>query len=164
MSHFLRNFVIAGLAAGSAFLSVNGASADDKVTIGMLVCTGQGSEGHIFKATEKLTCVFQPNDKGAQTDKYVGKIEQLGIDIGKAGAGQMSWMVLAASKNAYKIGILVGKYEGLGVDAAAGVGGGANLLVGDNKAFSLQPVSVEAHEGANIAIGVSKLTLAADNK
>ena len=50
------------------------------------------------------------------------------------------------------------------MDAAAGVGGGANLLVGDNKAFSLQPVSVEAHEGANIAIGVSKLTLSADNK
>ncbi|AQT47610.1 MULTISPECIES: DUF992 domain-containing protein [Bartonella] len=164
MSHFLRNIVIAGVAAGSAILSINSASADDKVTVGMLVCTGQGAEGHIFKATEKLTCVFQPNDKGAQTDKYVGKIEQLGIDIGKAGAGQLSWMVLAASKDAYKAGILVGKYEGVGVDVAAGVGGGANLLVGDNKAFSLQPVSVEAHEGANIAVGVSKLVLNADSK
>ncbi|CAM1650842.1 DUF992 domain-containing protein [Bartonella apihabitans] len=164
MSHFLRNIVIAGVVGGSACLSASGAFADDKVTIGVLVCTGQGAEGHIFKATEKLTCVFQPNDKGAETDKYVGKIEQLGIDIGKAGAGQLSWMVMAASKDAYKSGILVGKYEGVSVDAAAGVGGGANILVGDNKAFSLQPVSVEAHEGANIAIGVSKLTLSADTK
>lgn len=164
MSHFLRTIVFAGVAAGSALVSLNHASADDKVTIGMLVCTGEGAEGHIFKATEKLNCIYQPNDKNAPTDKYAGKIEQLGIDIGKAGAGQLSWMVMATSKDSYKAGILAGKYEGVSVDAAAGVGGGANILVGDNKVFSLQPISVEAHEGANIAVGVSKLTLSVGTK
>lgn len=162
MSHLIKNIVIAGLVAGSTLIASNSAFAEEKVTIGMLVCTGEGAEGHIFKASEKLTCVYQPDDKAAAIDKYIGKIEQLGIDIGKAGAGQISWMVMAASKDAYKAGILEGKYEGVSVDVAAGVGGGANVLVGDNKAFSLQPVSVEAHEGANIAVGVSKLTLTAE--
>lgn len=161
MSDLIKNITIAGLIAGSTLFASNAAFAEDKVTIGVLVCTGEGAEGHIFKASEQLSCVYQPNDKQGTVDKYSGKIEQLGIDIGKAGAGQMSWMVMAAGKDAYKAGILAGKYEGVGVDVAAGVGGGANILVGDNKAFSLQPVSVEANEGANIAVGVSKLTLSA---
>ncbi|WP_297323374.1 DUF992 domain-containing protein [uncultured Bartonella sp.] len=162
MSHYVKNIIIAGLAVGSALVASNYAVAEDKVTVGMLVCTGEGAEGHIFKASEKLSCVYQPNDKAAEVDKYTGTIEQLGIDIGKAGAGQLSWMVMAASKDAYQPGVLQGKYEGVSVDVAAGVGGGANILVGDNKAFSLQPVSVEANEGANVAVGVSKLTLTAD--
>lgn len=162
MSDFLKTMMVVGLTAGSAIWALSGAFAADKVTVGMLVCTGQGAEGHIFKATEKLSCLYQPNDKGAMPDKYTGQIEQIGIDIGKTGKGQMSWMVLAASADAYKQGILAGKYGGLGVDAAAGVGGGANILLGDNKVFSLQPLSVEAHEGANIAVGVSKLTLTAE--
>lgn len=161
MSHFLRNIVIAGLTVGCATFAVNGAFASEKLTIGMLACSEQGSEGHIFKATEKLSCIFQPNDKGIEPDKYVGKIEQLGIDIGKSGVGEMSWLVLSPSKDkAYKKGILAGTYGGVGVDAAAGVGGGVNLLVG--KAFSLQPISVEAHDGVNVAVGVSKMTLSAE--
>ncbi|EJF89036.1 DUF992 domain-containing protein [Bartonella tamiae] len=161
MSHMLKTAFIAGLTTVTALFSTSNIFAADKVTVGMLVCTGQGKTGQIFKSSEELSCIYQPNNKGAQADHYKGKIEEFGLDVGQTGAGQISWLVLAASKDAYSKGVLSGEYGGVGVNAAAGVGAGARILVGNNKAFSLQPVSVEAHEGANLALGVSKLTLRA---
>jgi Protein of unknown function (DUF992) len=44
--------------------------------------------------------------------------------------------------------------------AAVGVGGNANALVGgSNDSIALQPVSVEGQTGLNIAVGVAGLTL-----
>jgi hypothetical protein len=58
-------------------------------------------------------------------------------------------------------GALAGTYAGAGAEATAGVGLGANVLVGGSgKAFSLQPISVEGQVGVNIAAGVTRVTLA----
>jgi Protein of unknown function (DUF992) len=55
---------------------------------------------------------------------------------------------------------LAGTYAGLGAEATAGVGLGANVLVGGaGRAFSLQPISVEGQVGVNIAGGVTTVTL-----
>ena len=47
-------------------------------------------------------------------------------------------------------------------DARAWLGGGANVLVGgSNQTLTLQPVSVQAQTGVNIAVGVSQFSLTA---
>ncbi|HKN27616.1 MAG TPA: DUF992 domain-containing protein, partial [Roseiarcus sp.] len=56
---------------------------------------------------------------------------------------------------------LAGTYVGVGAQATAGAGVGANVLVGGSgRAFSLQPVSIEGQtSGINIAAGVTTVTL-----
>ena len=148
-----------GLTFAAALFAGPNAFAAEKVTVGKLICTGEGTTSQLIKSSQNLSCIFQPNDKTKANDKYTGQIKNYGLEIGKTGKGQLTWLVLAASKDTYSKGILAGSYNGVNVDASAGVGAGAKLLVGSNKTFSLQPLSVEAHEGANIAIGVTSLTL-----
>jgi len=55
---------------------------------------------------------------------------------------------------------LSGTYTGVGAQASAGAGVGANVLVGGTgRAFSLQPVSISGQTGLNIAGGVTTVTL-----
>jgi len=54
----------------------------------------------------------------------------------------------------------VGDYVGASGQAAFGVGAGANVLVGgSDRSVSLQPVSVSAQRGVNVAAGVAALSL-----
>jgi hypothetical protein len=69
------------------------------------------------------------------------------------------WGVIAPASGVPH-GALAGTYTGVGAQATAGAGLGANVLVGGTgRAFSLQPVSVEGQTGLNIAGGVTTLTL-----
>jgi Protein of unknown function (DUF992) len=55
---------------------------------------------------------------------------------------------------------LKGSYTGVSAEATAGVGLGANVLVGGfRKGINLQPISVQAQTGLNVAAGVSSLQL-----
>ena len=57
-------------------------------------------------------------------------------------------------------GALAGGYAGVSAEATAGLGIGANaLLGGSNKSIALQPLSVQGQEGLNIAVGVAELRL-----
>jgi hypothetical protein len=57
-------------------------------------------------------------------------------------------------------GALSGTYSGVGAQATAGAGLGANVLVGGTgNAFSLQPVSIQGQTGINVAAGVTTITL-----
>lgn len=150
------------IAAAIGIFSASQANASSNVKVGMLVCNSQGSIGKIVMSSQTLSCVFQTNGKNAKSEKYAGEIKQYGLDIGVKGKGQMSWMVLATSNNSYQPGVLDGDYSGINVDASVGVGAGSKLLVGKGKSFALQPLSVEAHSGANLAVGVAKLTLIAE--
>lgn len=48
----------------------------------------------------------------------------------------------------------------IGSDISAGLGVGANLLVGGTrKSVSLQPLSVEGQVGVNLALGVARMKL-----
>ncbi len=58
-------------------------------------------------------------------------------------------------------GALAGEYAGVTASATAGVGVGANVLVGgSSKQVTLQPVSVEGSVGLNVAAGVGQIVLA----
>jgi hypothetical protein len=58
--------------------------------------------------------------------------------------------------------VLAGDYTGVSAEATVVVGGGANLLVGgSSQTFTLQPLSVQAQSGLNVAAGVTSFQLRA---
>ena len=51
-------------------------------------------------------------------------------------------------------------YVGASAEASAAIGAGANVLVGgSNRTFTLQPLSVQAQTGVNLAIGITEFKL-----
>jgi hypothetical protein len=57
-------------------------------------------------------------------------------------------------------GALSGNYVGATASATAGVGVGANVLVGGSgNSIALQPVSIEGNTGLNVAAGIGAITL-----
>jgi hypothetical protein len=55
---------------------------------------------------------------------------------------------------------LGGNFVGVSADVAAGLGVGANALVGgNNKAIALQPLSVKGEVGFNVALSIASLSL-----
>jgi len=68
------------------------------------------------------------------------------------------WAVFAPSSLGR--GALAGTYVGASAEATVGAGLGANVLVGgSNRTISLQPLSVQAQTGLNIAAGVGEIDL-----
>ena len=65
----------------------------------------------------------------------------------------------AASRN-YQRRPLAGNYLGVNAEASLVTGGGANLLVGGfSSSFTLQPLSVQAQTGVNLAVAVTSMQL-----
>ena len=91
-------------------------------------------------------------------------VRKLGVDIGVTGKSYVKWGVLAPTVEAYSPGALAGNYVGASAEATAGVGLGANALVGGSgKTFVLQPLSVQAQEGLNLAAGFTSFELRSAN-
>ena len=92
----------------------------------------------------------------------MGVIKKLGLDIGVTRKAVLRWRVLAPTGNVYAPGVLAGDYGGVSAEATVVVGAGANLLVGGStKTITLQPLSVQAQTGLNVAAGVTSFQLRA---
>jgi hypothetical protein len=130
-----------------------------RVGIGSLRCDVAAGTAFVFGSTRQVTCVFSPV-RGA-TERYTGEIRRFGVDIGFVGSAVMLWGVLASTGDT-RPGALAGTYAGVSAAATAGVGVGANVLVGgSDRGIALQPVSIEGNTGLNIALGVGELVLVA---
>ncbi len=141
----------------SAALAVTPASAGSKV--GTLSCDVSAGVGLILVEKQTMTCAFTPMGSGPST-YYTGQIVEYGLAIGAVEKGNLLWTVIALTDGAQP-GALAGTYAGVGADAAAGLGLGADVLIGGTgRAFSLQPLSIEGEVGINFAAGVTTLTLA----
>ena len=128
------------------------------VNVGSLTCKVAGGVGFIFGSTKALDCLFVRTDGIAE--KYTGEIKRFGVDIGFTKEAHIVWLVFAPG--AIAPGALAGEYAGVTAAAAAGVGVGANVLLGgSNKQVTLQPVSVEGGVGLNVAAGVAGVSLKA---
>ena len=93
-------------------------------------------------------------------EPYSGTIKKFGVDIGFTKEGHIVWLVFSPGQ--VNSGALGGDYAGVTAAAAAGLGLGANVLLGgSNKQISLQPVSVEGGVGLNVAAGVAEVALKA---
>ena len=148
-------FAVVGLAAlGLLPTAVNAASG---VKVGMLSCDISGGIGLILGSSKAIDCMFQPSGNGPP-EHYAGHITKLGVDIGITGKSVVVWAVFAPGK--VNRGGLQGTYVGATAEATAVLGLGANALVGgSNKSVGLQPLSVQAQTGLNVAAGVAELTL-----
>jgi hypothetical protein len=132
------------------------AYADSGVNVGSLSCRVSGGVGFIFGSSKDMSCVFTRPDGTAE--HYSGEVNKYGIDIGFTEESHMIWGVFAPGK--VEKGALAGNYGGATAEVAAGLGLGANVLVGgSNDQIALQPVSVEGTVGLNVAAGVAQITL-----
>ncbi len=150
--------ILALVAALGALSLATEASAQGRAKVGTLACNLGPSVGFIVGGQRRLSCRYTP-DGPWPPEVYVGSMSTVGLDIGVSGRGRMVWAVFAPT-NGYYRGALAGRYGGASADVAIGVGLGANVLVGGSRrSFALQPVSVEANTGINLAAGVTELRL-----
>jgi Protein of unknown function (DUF992) len=154
---FFKKATLAAL-AGVAILSLDApAMAQNRVKVGVLECSVSPGVGLIIGSSRSMDCVFRPTR--GRLERYHGAINRIGLDIGFTGRGYLTWGVLAPTSG-YAPGALIGDYAGVSAQASAGVGLGANALVGGSgRSIALQPISVEAQTGVNLAVGVAGLSL-----
>ena len=148
------------IAAGLALTAGGAVQAQSRTEIGVLNCVVERGAGFIIGSRKRLSCSFDPADGVVGTrETYVGEITKYGLDIGVTERTLIKWLVLAPT-TAYPSRALAGRYVGVSGEATIGVGLGANaLLGGSNQTIALQPISVQAQTGLNLAIGVASLTL-----
>ncbi|HMK89131.1 MAG TPA: DUF992 domain-containing protein [Methylocystis sp.] len=140
-----------------AILAPAGASAQSS-RVGALQCHLSGGVGMILAENQALDCVFK-NDVGGAPSHYIGRLTNVGANIGISGPGQLIWAVVAATKEVGP-GALAGDYVGAQGSVAVGAGpGGAVLVGGSNDTISLQPISVSVGTGVNLSAGLGNLNL-----
>jgi hypothetical protein len=154
MRKMLVGVVAALIGLGMASADV---SAKSRVRVGVLSCGMEPGVGLIVVSQKRMSCVYQPS-KGGRVERYRGKITRIGIDIGVTNQTVLVWGVFAPAKP--KRGALQGSYGGVSAEATLIVGLGANALIGGfNRSIMLQPLSVQAQTGLDIAAGVAGMRL-----
>jgi hypothetical protein len=149
--------LIAAAAALTA-LATSPVPAQTSVQAGTLTCDVSAGIGMILTQKQTMTCSFVAVN-GGPPDLYTGRIDQFGVAIGAVQEGTLIWGVLAPASGVPR-GALAGTYVGVGAQATAGAGLGANALIGGTgRSFSLQPLSIQGQTGINIAGGVTTVTL-----
>jgi hypothetical protein len=152
----------ASAAAGAALaglLLASQAQAQARIEVGVLSCTASRSTGFIIGSTKYLRCRFH---RPGRDEFYRGQISKFGLDVGTTKVTSIGWAVFAPTANLPPRS-LNGTYGGVGAEATIGLGVGANALIGGSRrSIILQPLSVQAQKGLNIAAGVEALELRAD--
>jgi len=133
------------------------AQAQSGVAVGTLTCNVASGFGFVFGSSRAINCTFA--GPGGRYEHYVGDISKFGVDIGFTQGGILVWTVIAPTASLAP-GVVAGNYVGATASATVAVGVGANALIGgSNNSIALQPLSVEANRGLNVAAGVAALTL-----
>src|ERR1700730_1480369 len=144
-------------ALGPALALTGPAQAQLGVVIGALTCNVASGFGFVFGSSRAINCTLA--GPGCRYEHYVGNISKFGADIGYTQGGILVWTVIAPTA-ALGPGALAGNYVGGTASATVGVGLGANALVGgSNNSIALQPLSIEANRGLNVAAGIGAMTL-----
>lgn len=153
----MKPMMLALAVAGASAMLPSAGQAQSAVKVGTLRCNVSAGLGLVITSTRNMNCVFRPSRGPRET--YQGTIRRFGLDIGATTRGVLVWGVIAPTSRPMR-GALAGDYVGAAAEATAGVGLGVNVLVGGNdRAYSLQPVSVEGQLGLSLAAGVAQLTL-----
>jgi hypothetical protein len=154
-----RHMAILAAAIGMAAIGGSEAQAQTRVEVGVLTCTVRGGTGFVVGSTKELRCRF---NKPGRDEFYHGTIRKFGLDIGVTKQSAIAWAVFAPTAH-LRPGSLNGGYGGVSAEATLGLGVGANALIGgSSKNIILQPLSVSAQQGLNIAAGIASLQLRAD--
>jgi hypothetical protein len=157
MSRKLRLAAALAAVVGLSPALAGPAAAQAGIQVCTLSCNASGAWGFIFGSTRALACTFSAPGR---IEYYRGEISKFGVDIGYTSGGVLVWTVFAPTA-AMQGGDLAGAYAGGTASATVGVGVGANALVGGSgNHIGLQPLSIEANRGLNVAAGVAAMTLA----
>jgi len=156
MNNTMR-LMMSAVAIGAIALAGSAQAATHGVKVGELTCGVASGWGFVFGSTKDLRCVFRQDNRKAV--HYSGSIAKYGVDIGYTEGGVLVWEVIAPTSDV-RPGALEGDYVGVSAGATAGIGIGANVLVGGfDKSFSLQPLSVSGNKGLNVAAGIGSISL-----
>ncbi len=156
MSKTLHVAAAFAAAVGIAAALAVPAAAQSGVKVGTLTCNVSSGWGFIFGSSRALNCTFAGPGR---YEYYVGNISKFGVDIGYTQGGVLVWTVVAPTA-ALAPGSLAGSYAGGTASATIGVGVGANALIGGSgNTIALQPLSLEANQGLNVAAGIGAITL-----
>lgn len=151
--------LLAALTIGTA-AAADAKSSTGGINVGTLVCHVDSGVGLLVASSKAVECTYKP--VSGKSQKYVGKFNRLGIDVGFTSGGTVVWAVVAPGKLAN--GALAGTYLGASAEATAGFGVGVNALVGGmNKSVALQPVSVQGQVGLSAALAAAGLQLKTAN-
>jgi hypothetical protein len=143
------NKILASLLVASAFVVT-------PALAGGVNCHIEGGAGFIIGSSKDVNCEFKRISGGREY--YAGTIGKLGIDVGVTTDTVLGWVVFAPGKT--KAGSLKGTYTGASAEATIGLGVGANVLIGGfKKSINLQPISLQAQTGLNVAAGIASLHL-----
>jgi hypothetical protein len=153
---FTKYAAFATAAAALALAAASPASAES-AKVGELRCEVSAGLGLIITSSKELACTF--NSEHGRPEHYYGRIQKFGLDIGATNAGTLVWDVFSAIEGRHR-GALAGNYGGADASATVGGGVGVNALVGgSNRAFTLQPLSLQGQTGLALSAGVESLTL-----
>ncbi len=159
--NFSTRLLAAVFSGAMLLMAGTAARADAPIRLGLLTCQVDGGVGRILSSSRRLSCIFE-NVDGRPIERYTGEIRRIGIDLGSTSYSDIAWGVFSVATPNPAPGALAGNYAGLSAGASFGVGIGANALVGGfGRSFALQPLSVEASRGFNLAVGVAQLELVA---
>jgi hypothetical protein len=151
----MKSIVSAALVVSALAVAAPGAQAAG-VKVGVLNCRMESGVGFIIGSSKDVDCIFHRSN--GRNEHYKGSIGKLGVDIGITGETVLGWVVFAPGLT--RPGSLKGSYTGASAEATVGLGIGANVLVGGfRQSINLQPLSLQAQTGLNIAAGVSSLNL-----
>jgi hypothetical protein len=146
------------LLAAALLAATAGAASARSIKAGLLTCNVSSGTGFVVFQDQSLSCVFR-NKAGGPPDRYTGSFRTYGVALGGVAQGRLGWAVFSAIGGVPR-GALAGEFAGVGGQATVGGGLGANVLVGgSNRAFSLQPLSMSAQTGLNVAGGITAVTL-----
>ena len=157
----MKKLVIA--AALAAVVAVPPIPAQANTAVGTLRCTVAAGVGLVLGSSRRVSCIFRPADNSF-VENYTGRVSRIGLDVGVSGRSLILWKVIAPTSMPGRRGALEGRFTGVTAGAAIGVGAGANVLVGGNaNTMTLQPISINAKTGINLAAGVGSMSLSLDD-
>jgi len=144
-------------AVALAAFAVPAAAAPHGVNVGTLTCNVASGWGFVFGSSKDMRCNYSPS--GGPGEHYSGNISKFGVDVGYTSSAVIIWEVFAPHSGV-KRGALQGGYGGATASVTAGVGAGANVLVGGfDRSITLQPLSLSGSTGLNLAAGIGAMSL-----
>jgi hypothetical protein len=160
LSRTTLNSFASACAALALALAIVPATAQEarRTRVGTLTCNISPGVGLVVAGQRQLSCIYT-SARGRAREAYEGAVSTLGLDIGATSGGRLTWAVFAPTTT-MRPAALAGTYAGATAGGTVGAGASANILVGgSDRAVALQPVSVQAQTGVNIAAGVSRMEL-----
>jgi hypothetical protein len=144
-----------GLAVAGALVVANG-PAEARVRVGLLNCKVAPGIAYIIGSRRDVSCTFK--SVAGSSERYSGEMTRVGLDVGFTEGGEIVWAVYAPARQSR--GALAGTYVGASGEASFVAGLSGNVLVGGSRSsITLQPLSVGAQKGFDLAVTASGLTL-----